>query len=113
LRAIMENWLDWTERAGLPGGCPVLGVQHDFDDQDSAVYEHVRQAWASWHSYLVHQAQLAQAASQLPPGLTPQTLAMLMTGLKNASQMELRLLKHSDANRRALQSFDHLTTWHR
>jgi AcrR family transcriptional regulator len=109
LRAIMENWLSWTERAGLPGGCPILSSQYAFDDRDSAVCAHVREAWTSWQSYLRRQASKAQEASQLPPGLTPEALAMLMVGLKATAQMESRLLKDDDANRRALRLFDHLT----
>ena len=34
---------------------------------------------------------------------------MLMVGLKATAQMESRLLKDDDANRRALRLFDHLT----
>jgi AcrR family transcriptional regulator len=109
LRAIMENWLNWTERAGLPGGCPILGSQHDFHDQDSAVSLHVRESWATWQNYLRRQADKAQQASQLPPGLEPDALAMLMLGLKAGAQMEWRLLKDRDANRRALLLFDHVT----
>ena len=25
LRAMFVNWLDWTESAELPGGCPMIG----------------------------------------------------------------------------------------
>lgn len=109
LRAIMENWLDWTERAGLPGGCPILSAQQEFDDQDSEVREHLRSAWSRWRDYLMRQATLAQAASQLPSGLDPEALVTLMTGLKSAAQLERRLLDRHDANRRALQLFDRLT----
>src|SRR5207244_10228867 len=44
LRAIMENWLSWTERAGLPGGCPLLSAQQELDDQASEVSEHLPRA---------------------------------------------------------------------
>jgi len=109
LRAIMENWLTWTERAGLPGGCPILSAQHEFDDQQGAVCEHVREAWASWHGYLVRQAGKAQEASQLSLELAPDSVAMMMMGLQYSAQLEQRLFKHGDANLRALQLFDYLT----
>lgn len=109
LRAIMQNWLDWTERAGLPGGCPILSAQQEFDDQDSEVREHLRSAWTRWHDYLMHHAVLAHEASHLPPGLSPEALVTLMIGLKGAAQLERRLLERHDANHKALQLFDRLT----
>jgi AcrR family transcriptional regulator len=110
LRATMECWLKWPESAGLPGGCPILSAQHEFDDLDSNVREHLHGAWSRWHTYLIRQAQKAQEASQLPSGLSPEALVMLMIGLKSAAQVEQRLLNHCEANRNALQLFDRLTS---
>ena len=110
LRAIMENWVNWPENAGLPGGCPILSAQHEFDDEDNEVREHLFSAWSRWHDYLARQASKAQEASQLAPGLTPEALVTLMIGLKGASQLEQRLLNHRDANNKALQLFDRLTS---
>jgi AcrR family transcriptional regulator len=110
LRSIMECWIRWPESAGLPGGCPILSAQHEFDDLDSEMREHLHNAWSGWYDYLLRQAQKAQDLSQLRSDLTPQGLVTLMTGLKSASQIEQRLLDHRDANHDALQLFDRLTS---
>ncbi len=109
LRLILENWLTWTERAGLQGGCPILSAQQEFDDQDSEVREHLRSAWAHWSQYLTRQAHKAHELKQVPPGLAPEDLVMAMIGLVNAEQLERRLLGQAGASGRALRLFDCLT----
>jgi AcrR family transcriptional regulator len=32
LRAVVQGWLGWTEKAGLAGGCPVASGMFEFDD---------------------------------------------------------------------------------
>jgi hypothetical protein len=36
LRAVVERWLGWSEKAGLGGGCPVTGGFFEFDDAGTA-----------------------------------------------------------------------------
>src|SRR5258706_6219006 len=42
-RAMFERWLDWTESADLPGGCPLLGAAMEFDDRPGPVRDRVIQ----------------------------------------------------------------------
>ena len=37
LRALFTNWIDWTEMADLPGGCPMIGGATEFDDKPGPV----------------------------------------------------------------------------
>src|SRR5260221_10428258 len=32
IRAVFERWLGWTAKAGLHGGCPIVGGFFEFDD---------------------------------------------------------------------------------
>lgn len=109
LRATLEHWLTWMDRAGLRGGCPLLSAQQEFDDEQNQVREHLRRATAEWNNYLLQQAGKAATAGQLPPGLTPEALVMVMHGLVSAAQMERRLLGRKQVNVRAMQAFDQLT----
>ena len=109
LRLILENWLSWTERAGLTGGCPILSAQQEFDDQDSEVREHLRSSWSHWSDYLKRQAIKARDAKQLSADLMPDELVMAMSGLVSAEQLERRLLGHTGARAKALRLFDCLT----
>ena len=44
LRAMFVNWLDWTESAELPGGCPMIGGATEFDDKPGPIRV-ARLAW--------------------------------------------------------------------
>jgi AcrR family transcriptional regulator len=109
LRATLEHWLTWMDRAGLRGGCPLLSAQQEFDDEQNQVREHLRHATAEWNNYLLHQGRKAAEARQLPAGLTPEILVMVMHGLISAAQMERRLLGRKQVNARAMHAFDQLT----
>ena len=41
LRALFENWLDWTTRGGLPNACPMQAAAVEFDDRPGAVRDAV------------------------------------------------------------------------
>ncbi len=109
LRAVLEHWLAWMDRAGLRGGCPLLSAQQEFDDEKNQVREHLRRATVQWNDYLLLQAHKAAKAGQLPSGLSPETLVLAMNGLISAAQMERRLLGRKQVNVRAMQAFDQLT----
>ena len=109
LRLILEHWMNWTERAGLRGACPILSAHQEFDDQDGEVREHLRSAWTHWCDYLTRQADKACAAGQLRQGLAPDELVVLMTGLVSAEQHERRLLGRAGSRAKALRIFDYLT----
>src|SRR6185436_8431778 len=33
LKSLFIGWIDWTESADLPGGCPMIGGAIEFDDK--------------------------------------------------------------------------------
>ena len=39
LEALVRNWLGWSKRAGLPGGCPVAAGMFELDDAEGPVPE--------------------------------------------------------------------------
>ena len=41
LRALFENWLDWTTRSGLPNACPMQAAAVEFDDRPGSVRDAV------------------------------------------------------------------------
>src|SRR5262245_6509341 len=48
LRAMFVNWLDWTESAELPGGCPMIGGATEFDDRPGPVREMLAGGQRTW-----------------------------------------------------------------
>src|SRR5919202_5310090 len=52
LQALVEHWLGWAQRAGLPGGCPVAAGMFELDDVDGPVRQQVLTMEAEWRSLL-------------------------------------------------------------
>src|SRR5256714_10219903 len=48
LRAMFTNWLEWTESAELPGGCPMIGGAAEFDDKPGAVRDTLAAGQRAW-----------------------------------------------------------------
>ncbi len=53
LSKLMRNWLGWTRRAGLSGGCPVTSALFELDDLEGEVRTLVGNAEAQSHALLV------------------------------------------------------------
>lgn len=108
LRAIFANWLDWTERARLPGGCPMNAAANEFDDQPGPVRDAVEAGLADGHRLLANAVRMAIEAGELRPDTDIDQFVFEFTGLTLANMQSKRLFKDRDANRRALDAFERL-----
>lgn len=52
LKALVHNWLGWSAKADLPGGCPVAAGMFELDDLDGLVRERLLQMEAHWRGVL-------------------------------------------------------------
>jgi AcrR family transcriptional regulator len=112
LRAIFTNWLDWTERAQLPGGCPMNAAAQEFDDQPGPVRDAVEAGLADGHRLLANAVRMAIEAGELRPDTDIDQFVFEFTGLTLANMQSKRLFKDRDANRRALDAFERLVRDH-
>lgn len=112
LRAIFTNWLDWTERARLPGGCPMNAAAQEFDDQPGPVRDAVEAGLADGHRLLANAVRMAIEAGELRPDTDIEQFVFEFTGLTLANMQSKRLFKDRDANRRALDAFERLLRDH-
>jgi len=108
LRAILANWLDWTNRAQLPGGCPLNAAANEFDDQPGPVRDAVEAGLADGRRLLANAVRLAVEAGELRPDTDIEQFVFEFTGIVLVSMQNQRLFKDKDANRRALEAFERL-----
>src|SRR5262245_47070814 len=59
LRALFENWLDWTTRSGLTHGCPMQAAAVEFDDRPGPVRDAVVEHYARLERELGRAVQIA------------------------------------------------------
>jgi AcrR family transcriptional regulator len=108
LRAMFINWLDWTESAELPGGCPMIGGASEFDDRPGPVREMLAGGQRTWIETLKRSVRQAIEEGELPADTDPEQIAFEMFGIALVVHHHRRLLGYPKARARALAALDKL-----
>jgi len=108
LRAMFVNWLDWTESAELPGGCPMIGGAAEFDDKPGPVRDMLAGGQRSWIETLKRALRQAIDEGQLERATDPEQIAFEMFGIALVVHHHRRLLGYKKARERALTALDSL-----
>ncbi|MFN2646596.1 MAG: TetR/AcrR family transcriptional regulator [Burkholderiales bacterium] len=108
LRAMFVNWLEWTESAELPGGCPMIGGAAEFDDKPGAVRDTLASGQRAWIDILKRAAQQAIDEGQLARDTDPEQLVFELFGIALVVHHHRRLLGYPKARARALAALERL-----
>ena len=108
LKALFTNWLDWTESANLPGGCPMIGGATEFDDKPGPVRDMLANGQRAWIDTLKRAVQQAIEERQLPADTDPEQIAFEMFGIALVVHHHRRLLGYPKARARALDALERL-----
>ena len=108
LKAMFINWLDWTESAELPGGCPMIGGASEFDDKPGPVRDMLAGGQRTWIETLKRTVRQAIDEDQLPAATDPEQIAFEMFGIALVVHHHRRLLGYPKARARALTALDQL-----
>jgi AcrR family transcriptional regulator len=112
LRALFVNWLDWTQSADLPGGCPMIGGAAEFDDKPGAVRDTLASGQRNWVETLKRAARQAIEEGQLSKDTDPEQIAFEMFGIALVVHHHRRLLGYRKARERGLAALDSLFKHH-
>jgi AcrR family transcriptional regulator len=112
LRGMFVNWLDWTESADLPGGCPMIGGATEFDDKPGPVRDMLASGQRAWIDTLKRAVRQAVEEGQLGPDTDPEQIAFEMFGIALVVHHHRRLLGYPKARGRALDALDALFERH-
>jgi AcrR family transcriptional regulator len=108
LRAMFVNWLDWTESAELPGGCPMIGGAAEFDDKPGPVRDLLAGGQRTWIETLKRGVRQAVEAGQFAKDTDPEQIAFEMFGIALVVHHHRRLLGYKKARERALAALESL-----
>jgi AcrR family transcriptional regulator len=108
LRAMFVNWLDWTESAELPGGCPFVSGASEFDDKPGPVRDTLAGAQRAWIETLKRGVRQAIEEGQLAEDTDPEQIAFEMFGIALVVHHHRRLLSYKKTRERALTALDSL-----
>jgi AcrR family transcriptional regulator len=110
LKAMFTHWLDWTESAELPGGCPMIGGASEFDDKPGPVRDMLAGGQRTWIDTLKRTVRQAIEEGQMPDETDPEQIAFEMFGIALVVHHHRRLLGYPKARARALAALDKLLT---
>lgn len=108
LAALMRNWLGWTRRIGLRGGCPIASALFELDDLDGEVRLQVGKAEATVRALqasLIHEA-IRDGAMRGDTDVDQ--LVWELRGIYLSHHVSSRFIEEPLATQRALIAFEAL-----
>jgi len=108
LCALVENWLGWSTRAGLRGGCPIAAALFELDDLDGEVRAKVVAMESQWRSQLLALVNEAVECGELNSDFDREQLVWELCGIYLSHHASSRLVRDAKAGKRARVAFEAL-----
>ncbi len=108
LRELVANWLGWTERAGLAGGCPIAAGMFELDDLQTPVRERLLVMEKRWRGLLAELTHQAIAHGHLRKDLDVNQFVWELCGIYLSHHASLRFVRDPEATERAQKAFHSL-----
>ena len=108
MRALFDNWLEWTARSGLAHGCPMQAAAVEFDDRPGPLRDAVLAHYERLERELARGVALAIDEGHLRRDLDVEQFVFDMVGIIYAYYHHARLLRHAAAASRARTAFERL-----
>jgi AcrR family transcriptional regulator len=108
LKAVVHNWLGWSAKAGLAGGCPVAAGLFELDDAEGAVRNHLLVKENEWREFLVTLTRSAIMYKELRPTLDVDQFVWELQGIYLSHHASSRFVRDPNADKRAHAAFDRL-----
>jgi len=112
LRAMFEFWLNWSEHAGLGGGCPILAASFEYDDRPGRMRDTVAALQRLGVGTVEKAARIAVEQGHLRAGTDVKQLVFELYGFLLSFYLYGRLLGDREAHGRAMAAFDKLMAQH-
>jgi AcrR family transcriptional regulator len=108
LTALVENWLGWSTKAGLVGGCPAAAGMFELDDVDGPVREKLLELEKEWNEILKQCIAESIAAGDLRKDLDIDQFIWELMGFYLNHHASRRFMRSRDANTRAKKAYQGL-----
>lgn len=108
LTALMRNWLGWTRRAGLSGGCPVTAALFELDDLPGEVRAFVGGAEAQSRELLLALASEAVECGVLRADADTVQIVWELRGIYLGHHVSSRFVSEPLADQRAWAAYEAL-----
>lgn len=105
LVTLVQQWLGWTVKAGLSGGCPVAAGLFELDDQPGPVRERLAEMEEEWRALLAALTARAVELGHLRAGLDVQQFVWELCGIYLSHHASVRFIRDALADTKAERAF--------
>ena len=108
LKALVQNWLGWTRKAHLQGGCAFTAGLFELDDQPGPVRDHLLRLETEFHDVLRSLVSESVDAGHLRGDLDQSHFVWELYGIYLSHHASLRFFQDKRADAHALTAFEAL-----
>lgn len=108
LKALIHHWFGWTQRAGLPGGCPVASAMFETDDMESPLREKVTEMELEWRTLLIQLTRQSVEKGHLHASLDIEQFVWELCGLYLSHHVSQRFIRDAQATDKAQKAIESL-----
>jgi AcrR family transcriptional regulator len=108
LSALFTNWIGWSTRAGLRGGCPVAAAIFELDDLSGIVRDRVAELDARWRSLLTSLVTESIDRGHFQPNVDVEQFVWELFGIYLSHHASSRFIRDPKADTRARMAFSSL-----
>jgi AcrR family transcriptional regulator len=105
LCAVVENWLGWSTRSGLRGGCPIAAAIFELDDLSGKICDRVLAHEAAWRKVLAGLVRDAVQRGHLSDNVDVEQFVFELFGIYLGHHASSRFLRDPKARHRAGVAF--------
>ena len=108
LRTLFRRWLEWSDSADRPGGCPIVSASVEFADRPGELHEFLADHHQLWLDRIRRMCQKAVAEGNFREGLNTRQFAFEFHSLGLGFNFTRRLLNDPEAMQHAKTALDGL-----
>ena len=112
LRALFENWVNWPERANLPGGCPIDAATREYHHQPGPMRDAIFERQKQLDRELRKTVQMAIDNGELRADTDAGQIAYELIGIVLGFFRSQMVLGLDESRQRARVSFERLISTH-
>ncbi len=108
VRALFENWFEWSRASELPGGCLFIAAASELDDQPGPLRDLLLASQKDWLGVIAQAAHVAIEEGHFRKDVDPEQFAWQVDSFILGYHHSARLLRSKDADKRARNAFESL-----
>jgi AcrR family transcriptional regulator len=108
VRALLDNWLRWSNADFMPGGCVFVASIADLDDRPGPVRDRLAASQRDWLDTLATAIRIAIEEGHFRADLDPAQLAQELLALAYGTHLMTRLLRDPKTEGRRRVAFNRL-----